>query len=50
MTANAHMLIVDGDPLADMANLYRVGHVIKGRRLYFAPDLLEAQGFLPFSD
>lgn len=47
---DAHMFIVDGDPLADMANLYRVEQVIKGQRLYFAPDLLEAQGFVPFSD
>jgi len=47
---DAQMFIVDGDPLADMASLYRVGHVIKGKRLYFAPDLLRAQGFVPFSD
>ena len=47
---DAHMFIVDGDPLADMANLYRVEQVIKGRRLYFAPGLLEAQGFVPFTD
>lgn len=47
---DAHMFIVDGDPLADMTNLYRVEQVIKGRQLYFAPDLLEAQGFVPFAD
>ncbi len=47
---DAQMFIVDGDPLADIANLYRVDQVIKGQRLYFAPELLEAQGFVPFTD
>lgn len=46
---DAHMYLVDGDPLADMADLYRVEHVIKGRQMYFAPDLLKSQGFTPFT-
>lgn len=45
---DAHIYLVDGDPLQDMTALYRVRQVIKGRRLYHAPDILRAQGFRPF--
>lgn len=44
----AQIYLVEGDPVADITALYKVRHVIKGRRLYFAPDLLASQGFKPF--
>jgi len=44
----AEFYIVDGDPVADIEALYRVEQVVKGRQLFFAPDLLNAQGFVPF--
>ena len=47
---DAQLMIVDGDPIARLEDLYRVEHVIKGRQMYFAPDLLRAQGFIPFGN
>ncbi len=44
----AHMYLVDGNPIEDINTLYRVEHVFKGRQLFYAPDLLRAQGFVPF--
>ncbi|MFK8013939.1 MAG: amidohydrolase family protein [Gammaproteobacteria bacterium] len=44
----AHLYLVDGNPLDDLAALYKVRHVIKGRNAYFAPDMLTDQGFQPF--
>ena len=44
----AHVYLVEGDPLRDLDALYRTRHVIKGRHLYFAPDVLRSQGFMPF--
>jgi imidazolonepropionase-like amidohydrolase len=44
----AQMFLVDGNPVDDISDLYKVRHVIKGRQLYFAPDILKAQGFVPF--
>lgn len=45
---DAHLVIVDGNPLEDISALYRVEHMIKGRKMYFAPDMLRAQGLVPF--
>ena len=44
---DAQMYLIEGDPLADITSLYRVDQVVKGRRLYSAPDLRRAQGFMP---
>jgi len=46
---DAQFYVVDGDPTQDIEALYRVEHVVKGRQLFYAPALLEAQGFVPFS-
>ena len=45
---DAHLYVIDGDPVEDINDLYRVEHVIKGRKMYFAPDVLRAQEFVPF--
>jgi imidazolonepropionase-like amidohydrolase len=45
---DAQFYIVDGDPLSDIEALYRVEQVVKGRQLFNAPDILRAQGFVPF--
>ena len=42
------MFLVDGNPVDNIADLYKVRQVIKGRQLYFAPDILKSQGFVPF--
>jgi len=42
------MYLVRGNPLDNMQALYRVTHVIKGRQLMLAPEILKAQGFAPF--
>lgn len=34
----------DGDAVADIRARYHVAQVFKGRRLYYAPDLLRAEG------
>jgi len=47
---DAQMYLVDGNPVEDIRVLYRVGHVFKGRKAFYAPDLLRAQGFEPFVD
>ncbi|MEI8298751.1 MAG: amidohydrolase family protein [Pseudomonadota bacterium] len=44
---DAHMFLVDGNPVEDIRALYRVEQVFKGRHLYYAPDLLRAEGVLP---
>ena len=44
----AQMFLVDGNPVDNISDLYKVRHVIKGRQMYFAPDILKAQGFVPF--
>jgi hypothetical protein len=46
---DAQFYIVDGDPLRDIEALYRVEQVVKGRQLFSAPDILRAQGFIPFT-
>ena len=46
---DAHVFIVNGNPVADLSHLYRVEQVIKGRQLYNAPELVQAQGFKPFT-
>jgi imidazolonepropionase-like amidohydrolase len=46
---DAQFYVVDGNPTQDIEALYHVEHVVKGRQLFFAPALLEAQGFVPFS-
>jgi hypothetical protein len=46
---DAQFYVVDGDPTKDIEALYNVEQIIQGRRLLFAPDLLEAQGFVPFN-
>ncbi|MFK7957810.1 MAG: amidohydrolase family protein [Lysobacterales bacterium] len=45
---DAHMYLVEGNPLEDLTALYKVRQVIKGDTLYHAPDLLTEQGFKPF--
>lgn len=37
----------DGDPVADLRDLCHVSQVFKVRRLYYAPDLLRAEGVSP---
>lgn len=44
----AQIFLVDGNPVDNISDLYKVRHVIKGRQMYFAPDILKAQGFVPF--
>jgi len=44
----AQFYVVDGDPTENIEALYRVEHIVKGRQLFYAPDLLKAQGFVPF--
>ena len=44
----AYMHLVDGDPTQDITALYRTREVFKGRTMYYGPDLLKAQGFVPF--
>lgn len=45
---DAQLYLVEGNPLENLSALYKVRHVIKGDKLYFAPDLLTEQGFKPF--
>lgn len=45
---DAQLYLVEGNPLENMSDLYKVRHVIQGERMYFAPDILTAQGFTPF--
>lgn len=45
----AHMHLVDGDPVHDISALYNVTHVVKGRHHIKAADILRAQGFKPFN-
>lgn len=45
---DAHLYVIDGDPVENINALYRVEHVIKGRKMFFAPDVLRAQEFVPF--
>ncbi len=45
---DAHLVLIDGDPLQDMSSLYRVEQVIKGRQMFDAAAILRAQGFRPF--
>ncbi len=47
---DAYLHIVDGNPLEDLTDLFKVEQVIKGRQLYYAPDLLQSQGFSGFVD
>ena len=47
---DAHIFIVDGNPVENIRDLYRVEEVIKGRQMYHAADLLSAQGFKPFTE
>lgn len=44
----AHLLIVDGNPLENIADLHRVHTVIKDDRLYRPAEILSRQGFKPF--
>lgn len=44
----SHMHLVSGNPLEDLSALYRVTHVIKGRHVMQAAEILKAQGFVPF--
>lgn len=46
---DAQFYLVDGDPTSDIEALYRVEQVVKGRQLFNAADLLQAQGFVPFT-
>ena len=45
----AHMHLIDGDPIKDISALYNVTHVIKGRQHIRAAEILQAQGFVPFN-
>lgn len=47
---DAYMHLVDGDPTQDITALYRTREVFKGRTMYYGPDLLSAQGFIPFTE
>ncbi len=44
----AHLTIIDGDPLTNMADLHRVRMVIKDDKLYRSDEIFRRQGFKPF--
>lgn len=44
----AHLILVDGNPVRDLAALRRVDLVIKGKDLFFPRSILESQGIAPF--
>ena len=44
----ADVVLIDGDPTADIAALRRVALVIKGNRAYYPSELYEALGIRPF--
>ncbi len=45
---DAHMYLVEGNPIEDLTVLYKVRQVIKNDKLYYAPNLLGEQGFESF--
>lgn len=44
----AHLILLSGNPVDDLGNLYQVNTVIKEDRLYQSADILKRQGFEPF--
>ena len=46
----AHLVLVPGDPLSDLGDLYNARYVIKDRALYRPSALLSEGGFRPFGD
>lgn len=44
----AHLIIVDGNPLENIADLHRVQIVIKDNQMFRPADILSRQGFKPF--
>ncbi|HEU5041639.1 MAG TPA: amidohydrolase family protein, partial [Gemmatimonadales bacterium] len=46
----ADLVLVDGDPTADIAALRRVALVIKSDRAYYPSEIYEALGIKPFAD
>lgn len=44
---DAHLVLVDGDPVADIRALYRARLTIKGQALFEVSELLEAEGVAP---
>jgi imidazolonepropionase-like amidohydrolase len=45
----ADLVLIDGDPTADIAALRRVALVIKGQRAYYPSEIHEALGIKPFA-
>jgi Amidohydrolase family len=46
----ADLVLIDGDPTADIAALRRVALVIKGDRAYYPSEIYEALGIKPFAE
>ena len=46
----ADLVLIDGDPTADIAALRRVALVIKGKRAYYPSEIHEALGIKPFAE
>lgn len=46
----ADLVIVDGDPLANISDLRRVTHVVTGGRVYLSAPLWQSVGFRPFKE
>lgn len=44
----AHLILIDGDPSKDLADLYKVNTVIKDRMIYQSAAILQRQGFVSF--
>jgi imidazolonepropionase-like amidohydrolase len=45
----ADLILVDGDPVANISDIRKVALVVKGEVAYYPADLLEAQGVKPFT-
>ncbi|MBA3556172.1 MAG: amidohydrolase family protein, partial [Gemmatimonadales bacterium] len=46
----ADLVLIDGDPTADITALRRVALVIKGTRAYYPSEIYEALGIKPFAE
>ena len=46
----ADLILVDGDPVANISDIRKVALVVKGDVAYYPADVLEAQGVKPFTE
>ncbi len=46
----ADLVLIEGDPTADITALRRVALVIKGDRAYYPSEIYEALGIKPFTE